>query len=209
MEVPGSEGNKFFILLSEFIGTAMLVISINWSSTSDSTAFAVGATVFVMATIFGGISGGHFNPAVTIGMLWKEGKDRFGRNLGLTIFMIIAQGLGALFGFAIALMAFDFKKKDGVTEIPSGSNDYYVAQLCPEGGCNDKAGVGRVFCIEMICTFLFVTFVLVITKHNGSDQAPINCACIGLALYLAVRESSGVSGGCINPAVGLVQSVMQ
>jgi len=61
----------------------------------------------------------------------------------------------------------------------------------------------------MICTFIFVTFVLVITKHNGSDQAPINCACIGLALYLAVRESSGISGGCINPAVGLVQTVMQ
>lgn len=60
----------------------------------------------------------------------------------------------------------------------------------------------------MICTFMFVTFVLVIVKHGPSSDMPINAACIGLALYLAVRESSGVSGGCINPAVGLVQSVL-
>lgn len=106
-------------------------------------------------------------------------------------------------------MAFDFKKKEGVSEIPSSSHDYYIAQLCPVDGCNDGGSVGKVFCIEMICTFIFVTFVLVITKHNGSSDAPINTACIGLALYLAVRESSGVSGGCINPAVGLVQSIMQ
>ena len=61
----------------------------------------------------------------------------------------------------------------------------------------------------MICTFIFVTFVLVIAKHNGAKDSIINTSCIGLALYLAVRESSGVSGGCINPAVGLIQSVMQ
>ena len=90
MEVQGSEGNKFFICVSEFIGTAMLIIAINWSSTSDSAPMAVGACVFVMATIFGTVSGGHFNPAVTLGMLWKEGKDRFGRNLGLTIIMVIS-----------------------------------------------------------------------------------------------------------------------
>lgn len=61
----------------------------------------------------------------------------------------------------------------------------------------------------MIMTFLFVTFVLVIVKHNGSSDMPINAACIGMALYLAAREASGVSGGCINPAIGLVQSVLQ
>ena len=61
----------------------------------------------------------------------------------------------------------------------------------------------------MICTFIFVTFVVVIAKHNGAQDHVINTSAIGLALYLAVRESSGVSGGCINPAVGLVQSVMQ
>jgi glycerol uptake facilitator-like aquaporin len=61
----------------------------------------------------------------------------------------------------------------------------------------------------MVMTFMFVTFVLVIVKHNGSSDMPINAACIGMALYVAAREASGVSGGCINPAIGLVQSVMQ
>jgi glycerol uptake facilitator-like aquaporin len=38
---------------------------------------------------------------------------------------------------------------------------------------------------------------------------PINAMAIGLALYCAVKESSGITGGCINPAVGLAQSVFQ
>ena len=61
----------------------------------------------------------------------------------------------------------------------------------------------------MICTFLFVTFVLVITHHNGSSDTPINTAAIGLALYCAVSESAGISGGGINPTVGLIQSIFQ
>ena len=72
MEVAGGTGNKFFVFLSELLGTAMLLISINWASTSDSIPQAVGLTVMVMAQIFGPISGGHFNPAVTIAVLIKE-----------------------------------------------------------------------------------------------------------------------------------------
>ena len=49
MEVAGGGNNKFFVLVSEFIGTAMLLICINWSNTSGSTPMAVGACVFVMA----------------------------------------------------------------------------------------------------------------------------------------------------------------
>jgi len=210
MEVPGGKGNKFFVFVSEFIGTMFLLIAINWASCSDSVPFAVGSTVFVMATIFGSISGGHFNSAVTLGMLWKEGKANFAYNLMFSIFIMLFQAAGAFAGCFISLMAFDFKKKDGVTTIPSGGNDYYIAQLCPVDGCNDEGAIiAKVFCIELICTFLFVTFVLVITHHNGSSDAPINCAAIGLALYCAVCESAGVSGGSINPTVGLVQSIFQ
>jgi len=58
--------------------------------------------------------------------------------------------------------------------------------------------------VEMTCTFLFVNFVFMIAKHNGAADQPINALAVGLALFLAIRESSGISGGCINPAVGLV-----
>jgi len=106
-------------------------------------------------------------------------------------------------------MGFDISKKGDVSEIPNTGHDYWIAQLCPVNGCNDDGEVfAKVFCIELVMTFLFVTFVLVIVKHNGSSEMPINAACIGMALYLCVREASGVSGGCINPAVGLIQSVM-
>jgi len=210
MEVPGGKGNKFFVFLSEFVGTMFLLIAINWASCSDSVPFAVGATVFVMATILGGISGGHFNSAVTLGMLWKRGKDSFAYNLMFAIFIMLFQGAGAFAGCFVSLMAFDFSKKPDVTTIPSGGHDYYIAQLCPVDGCNDEGAIiAKVFCIEMICTFLFVTFVLVISHHNSSSDGVINCAAIGLALYCAVREASGVSGGGINPTVGLVQSIFQ
>ena len=50
MEVPGARsGNKIFVFMYEFLGTCMLLISINWASTSDSVAAAVGLTVFVCA----------------------------------------------------------------------------------------------------------------------------------------------------------------
>ena len=159
--------------------------------------------------MFGPISGGHFNPAVTIGMLWKEGKAHFGRNLVFAFFIIICQGLGAILGCAICFMAFSFKKKD-IKEVPTGGDDFWVAQLCPVNGCNDDGdNILRVFAVETVCTFMFVTFVLVIAKHNGASDTPINTMAIGLALYCCVREASGISGGCINPAVGLVQSIFQ
>ena len=126
MEVKGGTGNKFFVLLSELMGTMFLMIAINWSSTSDNIAQSVGLTVMVMAQIFGPISGGHFNPAVTIGMLWKEGRSRFGKNLCFAFFMILFQGIGAVIGCAISILAFAFKKKD-VREIPIGSDDYWIA----------------------------------------------------------------------------------
>ena len=126
MEVAGGGGNKFFVFLFELLGTAMLLISINWASTSDSIPTAVGLTVFVCIQIFGPISGGHFNPAVTLGMLWKEGKEHFGRNLIFSFFIIICQGLGAILGCAICIMAFPYKKKD-IKEIPIGTDDFWVA----------------------------------------------------------------------------------
>ena len=69
--------------------------------------------------------------------------------------------------------------------------------------------VFKVFLVEAVMTGFFVAFVLQIVKHNGAKDMPVNGLAIGLALYAAIQVASGISGGAINPAVGLIQTVFQ
>lgn len=75
MEVPGGNNNTVFVLISELIGTAFLMMAINWGSVSGKTAECAGFAVFMLIQLFGQVSGGHFNPAVTLAMLFKLGKE--------------------------------------------------------------------------------------------------------------------------------------
>jgi len=55
--------------------------------------------------IFGEVTGGHFNPAVTIGVLVAEGMENFGQNIGYAIMIIIAQIIGAFLGCCSSFLA--------------------------------------------------------------------------------------------------------
>ena len=208
MEVPGGNKNKLWVLISELLGTAMLGAAINWGGCSSGTPHCVGLSVFIMAQVFGPISGGHFNPAVTVGMLIKHRHEKCGPSLFYALLTIVCQILGCMLGCAISLMGFPLgEQKDA--HLPSAGG-HYLTQLCPANGCNDGGKLmGQTFLVEFMMTFLFVTFVLQIVKHNGAKDVPINAVAIGVALYACVQTAAGVSGGCINPAVGIVQPIFQ
>lgn len=106
MEVPGGNKNKVWVLISELLGTAMLGAAINWGGCSSGTPHCVGLTVFIMAQVFGPISGGHFNPAVTVGMLIKHRHEKCGPSLFYALLIIVCQILGCMLGCAISLMGF-------------------------------------------------------------------------------------------------------
>lgn len=99
---------------------------------------------------------------------------------------------------------FSFKKQSDAKKV--SENGYHVAQLCPSGGCNDGGEIiMKVFFAEAIATFLFISFVLMIKKHNGAvDCDPVNSLANGLILFLSMTMVSGISGGCINPVIGLL-----
>ena len=90
MEVPGGHKNLFRVMLYEAIGTAFLLIGVNWGAANDCKlqAECVALSLFAIAMIIGPISGGHVNPAVSTGVLLMEGN--FAKNIGIYLAVIVA-----------------------------------------------------------------------------------------------------------------------
>ena len=211
MEVPGGLNNKVMVCIAEIIGTAFLLIAVNISSNTGVTPICVGFTVFAMATIIGPVSGGHMNPAVTIGMFIKHKHgDKTVQNAIFMVIIICSQLIGGMLGVSIASMAADGTVNKSFKGQVKSSD---ITMLCPNSptqlGCYSDDMTGRMFVGEIIATFLFVSLVLQIVKHNGATDAPVNTIAIGLTLFIAITLTSAVSGGCVNPAVGFVQPVFQ
>ena len=123
MEVPGGKENKVWVLISELLGTSMLAAAINWGSCSSGTPLCAGLVVFIMAQVFGPISGGHFNPAVTIAMMIKHRHELCGPSVFYGVLIMIAQIFGCMLGCAICLMGFPLSpQKDN--KLPSVGGHY-------------------------------------------------------------------------------------
>ena len=93
MEIEGGHKIKKIVCLYEAIGSALLIIALNWSNYIAKDQFGpvgLGLTLFSCITILGPVSGGHFNPAVTIGVLIREGKDKAKANLPFCFYIILS-----------------------------------------------------------------------------------------------------------------------
>src|SRR3984893_5854406 len=116
-------------------------------------AFAFGLTVLTMAYAVGHISGGHFNPAVTIG-LWTAGRCANKH----VIPYIVAQVIGAIIAAAVLWVIASGKPgwvTGGFAAIASGD-------LSP-----GKYGLGSCFVDEVVMTFFFL-FIIIGTTSKGA-----------------------------------------
>merc|ERR1712085_248732 len=144
------------------------------------------------------------NPAVTVAMMIKHRHEKVGASILYGIFIILFQLAGACLGCVLTITAIGITaEKDNKLPAPGS---HYITQLCPVNGCNDGGKlIMQTMLVEFFMTFLFVTFVLQIVKHNGAKDMPVNALAIGVGLFTTVQIASGISGGAINPAVGLAQ----
>jgi aquaporin Z len=181
-------------LVAEFFGTFWLVLGGCGSAVLAAAfpehgihfvgvALAFGLTVLTMAYAVGHISGGHFNPAVTIG-LWSGGrfpaKD--------IVPYVVAQVIGAC--FAAALLYFIASGKAGFTG-GLASNGYDAHS---PGGYSLAAG----FVTEVVMTFFFLFIIMGATDGRAPPGfAPIS---IGLALTLIHLISIPITNTSVNPA---------
>ena len=182
-------------LLAEFIGTFWLVFG-GCGSAVLAAAFpqlgigfvgvsvAFGLTVLTMAYAVGHISGGHFNPAVTLG-LWSAGRCA-NKHVGP---YIAVQLCGAI--LASAALWLIASGKPGWEAAGFTSNGY--GTLSPGG-----YSMGACFLAELLLTFFFLTIIIGTTsKGAATGFAGIP---IGLALTLIHLISIPVTNTSVNPA---------
>jgi aquaporin Z len=186
----------FSKITAEFIGTFWLVLG-GCGSAVLAAAFphlgigflgvslAFGLTVLTGAYALGPISGGHFNPAVSVG-LWAGGRFPA---LELPSY-IIAQVAGGVAGAAVLYL------------IASGNADFSVAGGFAANGYGEhspgKYTLLASFVTEVVMTFMFLIVILGATHR----RAPVGFAglAIGLALTLIHLISIPVTNTSVNPA---------
>src|ERR1700694_4583444 len=147
-------------------------------------AFAFGLTVLTMAYAVGHISGGHFNPAVTLG-LWSAGRCANKHVLPY----IVVQVSGAILGSGALWI------------IASGKPDWILGGFAANGYGALSPGpysLAACFFAELLLTFFFL-FIIVGTTSKGAAIGFAGIP-IGLALTLIHLISIPITNTSVNPA---------
>ncbi|WIM68338.1 aquaporin Z [Corynebacterium breve] len=152
-------------------------------------SLAFGLTVLTMAYAVGHISGGHFNPAVTLGA-FLAGRVEAGAVLPYWITQIVGASLAGGVLYIIA------NGKEGFSAAESGFATNGYGELSPDG-----YSLGAVLVAEIVLTALFLYVILGATDRRAPQGfAPI---AIGLALTLIHLISIPISNTSVNPARSL------
>jgi aquaporin Z len=169
-----SAGTKYAV---EAIGTFFLVFTIGASVRSGSSLapLAIGAVLMVMIYAGGHISGGHYNPAVTLAVLVRrriELRDAIG-------YWIVQVGAGLLAAEAVRAVR------------PGHVNPLTLSE----------PAVVAAFVAELLFTFALCYVVLnVATSKDHPDNSFYGLA-IGFTVLAGAVAVGGISGGAFNPAV--------
>lgn len=181
---------------AEFLGTFWLVLG-GCGSAVLAAAFpglgigfvgvslAFGLTVLTMAYAVGHISGGHFNPAVSVG-LWAGGRFPASQLLPY----IIAQVLGGLAAGGVLYL------------IASGKAGFDVSAGFASNGFGEHSPGGYSLQAALITEVVLTAFFLIIILGATDGRAPAGFApiAIGLALTLIHLISIPVTNTSVNPA---------
>ena len=171
--------------LVEFIGTFFLVFTIGMTviapGAGDMAPLAIGSCLAVMIFAGGHISGGHINPAVTIGV-WLRGKcptadvlPYFGAQLGA----------GAVASFAVKAL------KTGLVAKAAALSGPMTPEILPA------------LLAEFLFTFALVWVVLNTATAKGTSGNSFYGFAIGFTVLTGAYAVGGISGGAFNPAVAL------
>ncbi|UYO98192.1 aquaporin Z [Microbacterium sp. M28] len=196
-----AEGFGTFLLVFGGVGTALFASNLYTepapnAAVYSAVALAFGLTVVVGAYAFGPISGGHFNPAVTLGAAaagrigWKD-----------VLPYIVAQVVGGAVASTLLFLIGQFGPEGWLTGAQNAgfaSNGF--DELSPGG-----FGLGSAIIAEVILTAIFL-FVILGTTHSKRGT-PLAGLAIGLTLTLIHLISIPVDNTSVNPARSIAAAI--
>jgi aquaporin Z len=173
--------NKY---LTEFIGTFFLVLTIGCTVVPGAAGvippLAIGSALMVMIFAGGHISGGHYNPAVTLAV-WLRGKCPAKD----VVPYIVSQVVGA----TIAALVVGFLY---------GAGKPMVIKAVPQA-----------LLAEFLFTFALCYVVLNVATAKGTANNSFYGLAIGFTVLTGAFAVGGISGGAFNPAVAIGAAFMK
>ncbi|HEU5245835.1 MAG TPA: aquaporin [Candidatus Udaeobacter sp.] len=167
--------NKYIV---EFIGTFFLVLTVGCTGIGAGAGviapLAIGAALMVMVFAGGHISGGHYNPAVTLGVLIR-GKVKPADVVPYWIAQFIAAAVAAL-------LVIKFLRAGAP-----------VTAIAPK--------IGPALLAEFLFTFALVYVVLNTATAEGTSGNSFYGLAIGMTVMVGAFAVGDISGGAFNPAV--------
>ena len=169
--------------ITEFIGTFFLVLTITLCviTKQPMAPLAIGGTLAVMVFMGGHISGGHYNPAVSVAALLRGALPAS----EITPYLV-AQTLGGSIGALVGNF------------IAGGS-----VPIAP----NPDVPLLSSILVEFLFTFALALTVLNVATAKGTENNSFYGLAIGFMVMCGAFAGGGISGGAFNPAVGVGLSI--
>jgi len=191
-------------LLVEALGTFALcfmgigAIILTQGQDIVAIALAHGLAIGLMVAAAGHISGGHFNPAVTLGML-VTGRI----SLQPAVAYVVAQLIGAVAGAgALTLAYLDVDRNNVDLGLPAIGNSITADPV-------EKLSAGNAVAMEAILTFFLVFVIFGVAVDRRSGGRAIAGLAIGLTISMDILAGGAVSGAAMNPARWFGPAVIQ
>ncbi len=166
------------------VGLMAILATLGWSTGPDLVviAFGFGLGLFAAIQIAGAVSGGHFNPAVTVGAMLDRRID-VANGAGY----IVAQLIGGIAAAAVVLTM---------------SNQATLAKTItrPGRGLSDV----QALIVELLFTAIFVCVILTVTR-KAPNQAAFAIPLTLIAIHLAIVPFTGSS---VNPARSIASALI-
>jgi len=179
---PHRPASAFSELVSEFLGTFILVLTVglNVLGNSPAGAFSIAASLMCMIYALGDISGANFNPAVTLAILASKMTDMTPLKAVKYMCAQLAGGIVAAFTYSL---------------IYSG----HTFALGPQPGYK----WGQVAVAEIIFTFVLCYVVLATAVSGKTKSTSMFGLAIGSCVTVGGFAIGSISGGSLNPAVSV------